>query len=144
ALTGLAVSIACCGLAARHYSTYAAEAAQLIPAAEMPETLKAGAKLAANLVARYPKDPRAHLLQALSLAQANRFVAAEGELRRAMALTSSDAMGRLIRNQAQGILAVVVLEQGRRSEAKALAVGPCSAKDQAAIRRMLQQASLCG
>jgi hypothetical protein len=51
--------------------------------------------------------------------------------------------GRAIRNQAQAMLAVVVLDQGRRSEAKTLAAPTCSANDQAALRRILKQVKLC-
>jgi len=143
-LTGLAVSILCCGVAATRYAGYAADAKQFIPSSEMPATLKAGAKRSAELLARYPKDPRSHLLQAFALVEANRFLDAEAELRKAMTLTSSDAGGRLIRNQAQAILAVVLLEQGRRNEAKTLAAGACRTKDQPALRRMLEKSSLCG
>src|SRR6185369_12123122 len=57
---------------------YAAEAAHFIPSAEMPATLKAGAKRSAELVSRYPKDPRAHLIQAYALVEARRNSDAEG------------------------------------------------------------------
>jgi membrane associated rhomboid family serine protease len=145
ALIGLAVSIACSGVAATRYAGYRADAAHLIPSSQMPATLKAGAKRAAELVARYPKDPRAHLIQAFALAEANRLSEAEAELRTAMALAPSDALGRAIRNQAQAILALVLLDQGRRGEAKILAAGACRANDQAqvAIRRALEKAKLC-
>jgi membrane associated rhomboid family serine protease len=143
ALTCLAGSIVCGGVAATRYANYAADAAQFIPSSQMPETLKAGAKRSADLLARYPKDPRSHLLQAVSLADARRFSEAEAELRKTMALTPSDAGGRSIRNQAQAILALVLLEQGRRGEARTQATGACRANDQAAIRRVLEKASLC-
>jgi len=143
ALVGFALSIVCAGIAATRYSTYRAEAAQFIPTVEMPATLKAGAKRAAELVARYPKDPRAHLIQAFAFVEANRLADAEAQLRSAMALAPQGAVGRPIRNQAQAILALVVLDQGRRGEAKTLAAPTCSAKDQAAMRRDLAQAQLC-
>jgi rhomboid protease GluP len=143
ALTALAGSIACCGVAASRYATYAADAAQFIRSSEMPEMLQAGAKRSAELLARYPKDPRSHLLQAVSLVEAHRLSDAEAELRTAMALAPSDAGGRPIRNQAQAILAVVLLEQGRRSEAKTLAAGACHANDQDVTRRILEKMKLC-
>jgi membrane associated rhomboid family serine protease len=143
ALTALAGSIACCGVAASRYATYAADAAQFIRSSEMPAMLKTSAKRSAELLARYPKDPRSHLLQAVSLVEAHRLSDAEAELRTAMALAPSDAGGRLIRNQAQAILAVVLLEQGRRGEAKTLATGACHANDQVAIRRLLEKMNLC-
>jgi rhomboid protease GluP len=143
ALGGFAVSIACCGFAATRYAAYAAEAAQYVPSAEMPETLKAGAKRSAELVARYPKDPRAHLIQAYALVEARRNSDAEAELRTTMALAPPNTAGRAIRNQAQAMLAVVVLDQGRRSEAKTLAAPACRDNDQAALRRILKQVKLC-
>jgi membrane associated rhomboid family serine protease len=143
ALGGFAVSIACCGFAATRYAAYAAEAAHFIPSAEMPATLKAGAKRSAELVSRYPKDPRAHLIQAYALVEARRNSDAEAELRTTMALAPPNTAGRAIRNQAQAMLAVVVLDQGRRSEAKTLAAPACSANDQAALRRILKQVKLC-
>jgi rhomboid protease GluP len=143
ALVGLACSIVCCGIAASRYAAYAADAAQFIRSSEMPTTLRAGAKRSAELLARYPKDPRSHLLHAVSLVDAHRFSEAEAELRTAMALAPSDAGGRLIRNQAQAMLALVVLDQGRRGEAKTLATAACRANDQVAIRRILEKAKLC-
>jgi rhomboid protease GluP len=143
ALTALAGSIACCGVAARRYATYAADAAQFIRSSEMPEMLQACAKRSAELLARYPKDPRSHLLQAVSLLEAHRLSDAEEELRTAMALAPSDAGGRPIRNQAQAILAVVLLEQGWHSEAKTLAAGAFHANDQGVIRGILEKMKLC-
>ena len=143
ALVGLAVSIACCGFATTRYAAYAADAAQYIPSAEMPATLKAGAKRSAELVARYPKDPRAHLIQAYALVEARRNSDAEAELRTTMTLAPPNTAGRAIRNQAQAMLAVVVLDQGRRSEAKTLAAPTCSGNDQAALKRILKQVKLC-
>src|SRR5262249_10754700 len=72
ALIGLAASIGCAGIASTRYKAYAAEAAQYIPAAEIPTTFKAGAKRAADLVGRYPKDPRAHLIYAYAMVEAHR------------------------------------------------------------------------
>jgi rhomboid protease GluP len=143
ALSGFVGAILCSGVAAGQYAAYAADAAHLIPSAEMPATLRAGAKRSAELLARYPKDSRSHLLQAVFLMEAKRHSDAEVALRKTMALASPDAGGRLIRTQAQAILAVVLLEQGRRSEAKTLAAGACRAKDQSALRRILEKERLC-
>ena len=143
ALTGLAVSIACGGVAAARYATYAAEAAHFVRSSEMPASLRVGAQRSAELVARYPNDPRSHLLRAFSLLEANRLSDAEAELRKTMALAASVAGGHLMRNQAQAILAVVLVEQGRRGEARTLAADACRAKGPAAIRRLLEKAALC-
>jgi membrane associated rhomboid family serine protease len=143
ALTVLAVSIACTGFAAARYGTHAAEAVHFIRGSELPATMRVSAQRAAELVARYPKDPRAHLLRALTFLEANRLSEAEAELRKTMVLAVSIAGGSQMRNQAQAILAVVLVEQGRRYEAKTLAADVCRAKGPAAIRRLLERAALC-
>jgi hypothetical protein len=60
-----------------------------------------------------------------------------------MAMTSSDAVGQAIRDLAQAALSVVVTEQGRGDEGKALARTLCRAKDKAPVIRMLEAAKLC-
>ena len=143
ALIGFLGSIVCGGIAATRYAAYRADAARFIPSVEMPANLKEGVPQSAELLARYPKDPRAHLIRAFALAEANRLSEAEVKLRATMAMASSIAGGQAIRAQAQAILAVVLLEQGRPDEARTLAAGGCRAKDQAAITRLLEKAKLC-
>jgi rhomboid protease GluP len=109
----------------------------------MPTKLNVGARRSAELLARYPKDPRSHLMHAFSLWEAGRLSEAEAELRTSMALASPDAGGRLIRNHAQAILAVVLADQGRRGEAKTLASAACHANEQITIRRLLEKVKLC-
>jgi membrane associated rhomboid family serine protease len=142
-LVGLLISILCVGVAVSRYTTYAADARQFMRASDMPDTFKAGAERAADLVARYPKDPRAHLMRAVYYVGAQQFSEAEEELRAAMALASGDPAGDLVRTQAQSILALVVLDRGRGAEAKSLAVDGCRVKSQDAIRRALAKAKLC-
>jgi membrane associated rhomboid family serine protease len=141
ALTGLAGSLACSAFAATHYSVYAAKARDYIPAAEMPATLDAGAKRSADLLARFPNDPRAHLLRGYALGQAQQLAAAEAELRQTLALASADAAGAAVRDQAQVMLALILLEQGRRSEAMPLIANACRTHDE--MRRVLAKVKLC-
>lgn len=144
ALLGLVLSIACCGIAATHYSTYAAKAAQFIPSVEVPSDIgHIGVQQSADLLARYPKDARSHHMRALYLSRANRYEEAATEFRATMAMTSSDAVGQAIRDLAQAALSVVVTEQGRGDEGKALATTLCRAKDKAPVIRMLEAAKLC-
>ena len=144
AVLGLAASIVSCGIAATRYSTYAAKSAHLIPSSEMPSELtKAGDQRSAKLLARYPKDPRSHLMRAFFFVQANRNFEAENELRATIALASSDPAGRQTRDLAQAVLAVVIAEQGRRGEAKALVADICRAKDKVPVKRALEAAKLC-
>jgi membrane associated rhomboid family serine protease len=142
-LVGLTVSILCAGVALSRYTTYAADAGQFMRSSDMPDTFKAGAERSADLVARYPKDPRAHLMRAFYFVSAHQLTEAEDELRTSMALASADAAGGPVRTQAESILAIVVLERGRLGEAKSLAADGCRAKPQDGIRRMLDKAKLC-
>ncbi len=142
-LVGLALSFLCGGIALSRYTTYAADAGQFIRSSEMPATLGVGAKRSAELLARYPKDPRSHLMQAFSLVDAQRFSEAEVELRATIALASSDADGRMIRTRARAVLAIVLAQQGRRDEAKTLATNVCHANDQVADKRVLEKVKLC-
>lgn len=144
AVMGLVASTVSTGIAATRYPTYAAKAAQLVPSSEMPSDLtKAGEQQSAKLLARYPKDPRSHLVRAFALMRANRNSEAENELRATITLAASDPVGRPTRDLAQAVLAALIVEQGRRGEAKALVADMCRAKDKARIKRILEAAKLC-
>jgi membrane associated rhomboid family serine protease len=143
AMLGLVASIVSCGIAATRYSTYAAKSAHLIPSSEMPELTKAGDQQSAKLLARYPKDPRSHLMRAFFFLQVNKNFEAENELRATIAMASSDPAGRQTRDLAQAVLAVVIAEQGRRGEAKALVADICHAKVKVPVKRALEAAKLC-
>lgn len=143
ALAGLIGSLICVGFAASHYATYMADAAQYIRASELPDTARPSAQRSAELLARYPKDPRAHLIRAIYFVNQARFSDAEAELRATMSLAASDVAGGPVRSQAQAILATVLLEQGRRAEAKTLAADLCRTTEQDQMRRALSKAKLC-
>jgi rhomboid protease GluP len=144
ALISLAVSIVSGGIAAARYSTYAAKAEQFIPAAEMPPKMfEAGAQRSADLLHRYPKDPRAHLMRAFLLLQAHRPAEAEAEFRATIALVSPDVVGHAARELAQAGLALTVADQDRHQEAKILAADICHAKNPVPARRILETAKLC-
>ena len=110
----------------------------------MPSDLtKAGDQQSAKLLARYPKDPRSHLIRAFFLMRANRNSEAENELRATIALASSAAAGRATKDLAQAVLAALIVEQGRRGEAKALVADMCRAKDKVGVKRLLEATKLC-
>jgi rhomboid protease GluP len=143
-LLALGASIVSCGYAATRYSTYAAKALELIPASEMPPKIfNVSAQRSAELLARYPKDPRSHLVRAAFLMQANKLSEAETEFRATIAMASTDPGGRPTLDVAQTSLAVLLAEQGRREEAKTLAAALCHAKDKAALKPALDKAKLC-
>jgi rhomboid protease GluP len=142
-LAGFAGSLICAGFAVAHYSSYMADARQYIRASEAPTNADEMASRSLDLVARYPKDPRAHLFRAIFFLDKANLNAAETEARTAMSLAASDVAGGPIRSGAQGLTAVALWAQGRTSEAKAMAVEPCRAKANE-VRRILQKQKLCG
>jgi rhomboid protease GluP len=143
ALASFAGSLLAAGFAAAHYRAYAAEAAQYVRLSEIPASMRAGAQKSAELVARYPKDPISHLLRAVYLIDEHRLGEAETELRATIALAATDIAGGAIRVQAQAILAALLADQGRLTEAKALAADSCHGGTSDAMKRILVKAKLC-
>jgi hypothetical protein len=143
ALVGFAGSLFGGGIVATRYSAYAAEARQFVRLAEIPKDMRAGPR-SADLVARYPRDPIAHLLRAVYFVDTRRLGDAEDELRAAVALASADRAAGAIRARAQAILAALLMEQGRQAEAKALAAETCRARESDPMRQILTKARLCG
>jgi len=143
ALGGFALSLFASLLAAARYPAYAADAAQYIRASELPKDMRAGPKRSADLLARYPRDPMAHLLRAISMLEERRAQEAEAELRATITLASADIAGAGIRLQAQAILAGLMMDQGRHAEAKAFAADACRIADANALKRALAKAKLC-
>ncbi len=143
ALAGFAGSLLCSGFAAAHYPAYAAEAGQYVRLAEIPANMRAGAQRSADLIARYPKDPIAHFLRAVYFVDEHRLNEAETELRTTIALAAADVATGAIRVQAQAILAALLVDQGRRTEAKALAAESCRARASDPMKRLLTKAKLC-
>ena len=91
------------------------------------------------MLARYPKDPRAHLIRALFFVDTHSLYEAERKLRVTMTLAAPDAGGQSIRNHAQGMLAIVLAVQGRHGEARTLAAAACRDNGQVEIRRALDK-----
>lgn len=143
ALAGFAGSLLSSGFAAAHYPAYAAEAGQYVRLADIPASMRAGEQKSAELIGRYPKDPIAHLLRAVYFVDAHRLGEAEAELRSTIALAAADVAGGAIRVQAQAILAALLADQGRRTEAKTLAAESCGARASDAMKRILVKAKLC-
>jgi membrane associated rhomboid family serine protease len=143
ALAGFAGSLLATRFAATHYDAYAAEARQFIRLAEIPKDMRAGAQGSADLLARYPKDPVAHVIRAVYFVEEHRLAEAEGELRDAMRVAGKDAAGQAMRARAQAILAAVLMDQGRRAEARDLAAETCRASDSDPMKRIMVKAKLC-
>ncbi len=143
ALAGFAGSFLCAGVAATHYAAYGAEARQFVRLADIPANMRAGAQKSADLLARYPKDPVAHLLRAVYFVEERRLGEAEAELRATIALAAADVAAGAIRVQAQAILAALLMDQGRRAEARTLAAESCRARASDPMKRILLKAKLC-
>ena len=143
ALAGFAGALICAGFAAMHFGAYTADGLQFIRAADLPDNIQTGAQRSGMLVARYPKDPRAHVMRAVYYFGTHQYDDAETELRTAMTLSASDIAGGPVRSQAQAILAAVLVEQGRHAEAKALAAESCRAGALDPMRIVLVKAKLC-
>jgi rhomboid protease GluP len=144
-LVGLAASIAACFFAAAQFSGHFERAAQFIPSSEMPEGLKLAPGKSSELLARYPRDPRSHIAQAIALMRAHDLPGAEAELRTALTLGTPDAADPSVKDATQALLAIVVAGEGRRREAKAMIADLCHARDKAKGRvgDLLDNSKLC-
>jgi rhomboid protease GluP len=132
----------------RNYHSYALDLdALLIPAKELP-TSNADAKARAReLLARYPRDPRAHLYQAGSLIDQAQLPGAARELRAGL------AEGEILRTQfkpeleaqMRGMLALVLHDLNQPAEARAAAEPTCAvaAPAFARMRELLIKTGLC-
>ena len=136
-------SLVCAGFAAAHYASYMADARNYVRISEYPDKGGKVADRSFDLVTRYPNDPRAHYFRAVYFLEQENLRAAETEVRAAMSLAASDVAGGPVRAGAQGLMAVLLLVQGRTSEAKTMAAEPCRAK-MPEVRRILQKNKLCG
>jgi rhomboid protease GluP len=130
---------------ARTYRGYTLDM-QLIPSAQLPKSDAEVLAKAADLLARYPRDPRARLYQAEALAAKRDFRGAERELRAALA--EKEILGRFkpeLQVVLQGMVALTLNDQYRIAEAKDAAQPVCALKTQdiAHIRNQLVQARLC-
>ncbi len=154
ALTALSVL-----LTASQYGGYVRREAGLIPDALIPRKL-GDADQAADLVSRFPRDPRVYLYQAAADLQAvpaastysaggdSARVAAEQALRTGLAQTDvlDHDMPPQTRDALAATLAGVLADEGRLDEARSVAAPVCAEGSlrMRAIRAKLAQAKLCG
>jgi rhomboid protease GluP len=144
AAAGLAAFLHSAVLAQRNYPVYELSAA-LAPSGSIP-TGEAVRQQSADLVARYPRDPRIQFLHAITLLRAKDTAGAEKALRAALAeenvwrraLTGGDLPERI-----HALLALVMHDSGRRDEAKEIARPACRSGIPAEIRAALDQPKLC-
>jgi rhomboid protease GluP len=145
ALAGLAVFVAAGALAQRNFAVYDITAA-LVPSGAIPTSDDAARRRSADLVARYPRDPRAQFMHAMTLLRTNDTAGAERALRAGLAeeavwrraLVSGDISERL-----HAVLALVLSESGRTDEAREVAKPACAPGSPAPLRAALDKQKLC-
>jgi rhomboid protease GluP len=119
----------------------------LIPGSMLPKSNAEASAKAAELLAKYPRDPRSHLYQAGALIDRKDLAGAERELRAGLAEEEilrtkfkPEFEGRI-----RGLLALVLSDGNRHEEAKIAAQPACgiTAASFASMRALLLKAQLC-
>ncbi len=119
--------------------------AALIPQAQLPQSDAAAKVQSTELVARYPRDPRGHLMRARILLETQDVAGAERELR--AGLVEEDLWRTLFSPDLAVALRTtlaLVLASDRIEEAKAVARPVCDAVQSGPSRDALDKLKLCG
>jgi rhomboid protease GluP len=119
---------------------------ELIPEESLPGTNGQGMAQAKELLERYPRDPRSHLFQAMVLMDANDLPGAERELRTALSeehilehFFAGTGLPRMLHEE----LGHVLVEQGRKDEARALVKPFCVPGKDGQLPATLVELELC-
>jgi rhomboid protease GluP len=124
-IVGAMLFVASAGIAVGNYSKYNVA---LIPQEEMPKTTADRQARAAALAERYPGDPRSHLYLGEVAAASGDHAGAEREWR--IALKDAQGLSAMFGSQLElvirTVLALLLVEQDRRSEARDIASPVCS------------------
>jgi len=119
----------------------------LVPSAQLPRSREEAREKAPDLLARYPRDPRARLYQAQALIDGRDLAGAERELR--AGLGEQELLKARFKPEFEatlrGMLALVLYDQDRRAEAKAAAQPACgiAAPGFGPMRELLFKVELC-
>jgi rhomboid protease GluP len=146
-IAGLLAAVLSVFLATQHYPHYASLPLTLMPDRELPKTLKEGTPRSADLVSRYPQDPRAHFYRAVFFLERKDLADAERELR--VALTQQLVFGldnpSGLTSSLNMMLALVLVYEGRMPEAKAMAGSACApqGRELRELRQMLVEKAVC-
>jgi rhomboid protease GluP len=147
AVAGLLAAILSGFFAVQHYPDYASQPALLMPESEVPGSLQEGSPRSADLVGRYPQDPRAHFYRAVFFLERKDLPDAERELR--AALTQQQMFGLDnppgLQPSLNMMLAIVLVYEGRMPEAKAMADSACApqGRELHELRAMLEEKGVC-
>ena len=103
--------------------------AELIPPSDLPKTTVEWQARAAEIVQRYPQDPRGHVYRGMGFAQAKDYAGAEQELRRALSEAEDlrSFFAPKFENGIRAALAIVLSEENRWSEGKTIVQPACVA-----------------
>lgn len=153
AAAGLVLVVAGFAFVKKNYDQYAeAAAAGSFAALLIPdEQLSKGgddelATQGEDLVARYPRDPRARLFNALRLVKSGDTPAAQAELRRGLEerdILKSNFPDRRLETAMRGFLAQLLLSEGKKDEAEDAAAPVCRAGPDGAVPDSLRELSVC-
>ena len=142
-LAALAGSVSAAAFAVHSYRAQAERARQYIPATEIPANLRTDDRRSAELLARYPNDPRSHIIRAIYLSSAGRTAPVEDQLRIALSLAEREPVDVQVRDGAKTMLALVLAEEGRPAAARAMVADLCRATDNPQRKQILDKAKLC-
>jgi len=146
ALGGAAFAVSAVAHVVRGYEEAALDH-RLIPDDQIPRTRAEERQRAPDLLERFPRDPRAHMMEAQRLLdESGDLAGAERELR--VALANKETLARFrpaLAQRAQAVLALVLAAQQRGDEARAAAAPACAASgpDPTGIVRELRLRKLC-
>jgi rhomboid protease GluP len=128
----------------QNYQTRAFRAL-LIPSDKLPKTSADTRAHAAELVAKYPHDPRPHFIRAADLLDVNDPVGAEREARAGLAEEKmwhsllSPQLGDSLR-----VVLAIAIDKDRHDEALQTARPACAAVKDGPMRKLLDDRKLCG
>jgi rhomboid protease GluP len=143
-LVALAV-VASLGFAAKAHGVAALELV-LIPEDALPQSGADVSKLAKDLLARYPRDPRSHLFQSATLLDSGDAAGAEKEARAALAegdILEHFFQGTKLPLTLHGMLARALVAQHREDEARAEVAPYCHSGEGGAVPSELDDLELC-
>lgn len=144
AAIGIVAFVMAFGAVVANYPPYTV-AVLLIPPEQLPKTDVAARAQVKDLVARYPRDPRGHLMQAKLSMEGNDLDRAETELRTGLTEQDilRDAFPPELEWQLRTSLALIRLHKNDVAEARNLAVPVCTSAKQTPMREALGRARLC-
>ena len=153
AIAGAFAAAAAFVLITAHYSdyapTYAVRSAVLIPQSELPRNQDDGVAHSADLVDRFPHDPRAHLFRAIYFLEHRNASDAEHQLR--LGLSERDVLRSdlppQVEKSLQLVLAVVLVIEQRKVEARVVAEPVCQGSvptEYIKLRGLLKDQGVCG